>query len=204
MAKTMINTTPTPQKPSSDECGIVATFSDSSLDLLTSIQSQLVDCLGDAIWLTPRRALHSTFMEIVCDVDYKLPRKQLFDDWYNQYNQVVIDRLAQTPAFAITFDQLEVSQKAIIARCSNPEIFNEIRSRLLTRIALPVGTKLPPDITHCSLARFDKSLPLQDVIDMTHKIEVSVTQHVTSFKLLKDLGPPTFQPKLLHKYTLKR
>ena len=48
----MTKTIETPQTPSEDEYGIVATFSDKSLEQLSFIQGQLHDLLANTIWLT--------------------------------------------------------------------------------------------------------------------------------------------------------
>lgn len=199
----MSSTVVTPQTPSLDEYGIVATFSEQSLDDLSTIQSQLSKHFGGAIWLTPRSALHVTLMEIICDKEYNAPRRQLFEAWYGQYNHIVTETLAELQSFNITFSQLEVSQRAIIVRLTDSHVFNDIRSRLLNRIKLPKGTKLPPDITHCSLARYNDELELDSVIGKTSTTKVNITQRISSFKLLKGLGPPTFQPKVIQTYELR-
>lgn len=199
----MTNTIETPQTPSHDEYGIFATFSEQSLDQLVEIQDQLSECLGDAIWLTPRRALHSTLMEVICDKDYGVPRKQLFDTWHAEHGDAVAKTFAELPPFDITFTELEISQRAIIVRLRDSEAFNDIRSRLLSRIVLPDGTKLPPDITHCSLARYTSSVNLEEIVDKTHAIRVDFTEHISSFKLLKDLGPPAFRPQTIQEYGLQ-
>ena len=199
MAETIVS----PRTPSQDEYGIVATFSESSLDALSIIQDSLTEHLGDSIWLTPRRALHCTLMEIICDRDYgNVPRKQIFDDWYKNYNQTVLETLAEIPLFDISFIKLEVSQRAIIARLTNSQVFNDIRAEILSRIRLPEGTKLPPDITHVSLARFNKSVDLVKVIDKTKDIKVNFSENLSNFQLLKDLGSPRFEPRLIQNYPL--
>lgn len=199
----MTQTIETLQTPAQDEYAIVATFSKQSLDVLTHIQSQISERLGDAVWLTPRAALHSTLMEIICDRDYgTVSRKEIFTSWYEEYNQTVSEILASLSPFEITFSELEVSQRAIIARLDNSDVFNDIRSQLLASIKLPNGTKMPPDITHCSLARFTKSVDLEDVQSKTSNIDVNFTENISYFQLLKDLGPPTFEPKLIQDYPL--
>jgi hypothetical protein len=193
----------TPQTASLDECGIVATFTKQSLDQLTIIQDQLSSCLGDTIWITPRRALHSTLMEVICDREYTISRKELFAKWYTQYSQIVLETLADVPSFDLIFSELEFSPRAIIVRSASSEIFNNIRSKVLSRIKLPEGTKIPPDITHCSLARYSSGLDLAEVLDRTKTIKVNTTEHISSFSLHKDLGPPIFEPKLLQRYELR-
>jgi hypothetical protein len=198
----MTCTIETIQTPSEDECGIVATFSEQSLDQLTAIQAKLSERLGDSIWLTPRRALHSTLMEIICDREYSVPRQVLFADCYKQYSRSVSEILAELPAFEITLNEIEVSARAIIVRSKNSDLFNTIRSKILSRTVLPDGTKMPPNITHCTLARFNRSVDLEMVIREIQHMQCDFTEHIVGFKLLKDLGPPTFEPKIIQEYSL--
>lgn len=199
----MTKTIPTPQTLSEDEYGIVATFSNKSLDSLSAIQAQLHDILGDAVWFTPQRALHSTLMEIICDTDYKsASRQQLLTDWYERYNQIVTEAIAKLEPFEVTFDQLEVHPRAIIVRSSDSRSFDAIRSKLLSKINLPTGTKQPPDIIHCSLARYNKVLNVENIIEQTKMININFTERISNFKLLKDLGPPSFDPKMVQMYKI--
>ena len=199
----MTQTVETIQTPSDDECGIVATFSEHSLNSLTEIQDRLSDYLGDAIWLTPRRALHSTLMEILCDIKYPVSRHELFAKWYAQYGQSVSEILSEIPTFEISFSEIEVSERAIIIRSATSDSFNSIRAQLLSKIDLPEGTKLPPDIVHCTLARYSRSLDLENVIATAQHLQCNFTEYITAFKLLKDLGPPSFEPKTIQEYNLR-
>jgi hypothetical protein len=199
----MTETIPTLQTPSYDECGIVATFSEESLANLSALQKQLGTILGDSIWLTPTQALHGTLMEIICDIDYRdVSRKDLFSDWHERYNQMVIETLAEFSPFEITFSELEISPRAIIIKSADSAIFNNIRAKLLSRINLPNGTKQPPDITHCTIARYNDALNLDEVTERTNMLGVNFSERIADFKLLRDLGPPSFEPKMLEKYEL--
>ena len=197
----MTKTIETIHTPSDDECGIVATFSEQSLNSLTEIQDKLSESFGDAIWLTPRRALHSTLMEIICDIEYPAPRYELFARWNAQYGQSVSEILSEIAIFEISFSEIEVSERAIIVRSATSDNFNGIRSKLLSKIDLPKGTKLPPDITHCTLARYNRSLDLEKVIARTQHLRCDFTEPIAAFKLLKDLGPPSFDPKTIQEYS---
>lgn len=199
----MTYTVETIQKPSEDECGIVATFSDQSLSQLTSIQDQLIESLGDAIWITPPKALHSTLIEIICDMDYPTSRNELFTTWYKQYNHKVDKKVADLPSFNITFSEIEVSARAVIVKSATSEAFNSIRSEILSKMELPTGTKQPPDITHCTLARFSRILSIEEVTKLTQNIPCDITEMISSLKLMKDLGPPSFEPKTIQVYNLQ-
>ena len=199
----MSETILTLQTPSEHEYAIVAQFSESSIEHLASIQEQLSALLGDSIWLTPRQALHSTLMEIICDRQYEgLSREQHFLNWFEQYDQPTGEVFADIAPFDITFNQLEVSSRAIIVRTVDSQPLNDIRAKLLSQVELPVGTKLPPDITHCSLARFNKVLDVEEVKGLVGTIAVDFTEHISDFKLLSDLGPPRFDPQTIQTYKL--
>jgi hypothetical protein len=199
MSETII----TPQTPSEHEYAIVARFSKALLEQLALVQEQLRNVLGDTIWLTPRNALHSTLMEIICDREYEdLSRERHFLNWFKQYDQKASEIIASIKPFDIRFTDLEISQRAIIVKASNSKKFNITRASLLSNIDLPRGTKQPPDITHCTLARFNEVLNVESVIGQTKTIAVDFTERVNNFKLLKDLGPPSFDPKTIQTYQL--
>jgi hypothetical protein len=199
MAETIV----TPLIPSEHEYAIVATFSEQTLDSLMAIQAALTDLLGDAIWLTPPQALHSTLIEIICDTDYYgSSRQKLFEEWHEQYNQQTAATIADLSPCSITFTELEVSPRAVIVKTARSGSFNDFRAKLLSNIALPQGTKTPPDITHCSLARFNESLDFDILIELTGAIKVGIPEHISRFMLLKDLGPPSFTPKVIETYDM--
>lgn len=194
-----------PQIHSEDEHAIVVLLSSDSVQQAASIQNQLVQIFGDAVWLQQPSGLHSTLMEIICDADYKdMPRLEHFKQWYKNYNQTVKDILADIPPFTIHFDELFVSQRAIIMKASNTRAYNDTRKKLLSKISLPAGTKVPPEITHSTLARFNKTIQLEDVIRKVSNIRVDFIEPVTEFSLVKDLGPPDFNGTPLEVYPLKR
>lgn len=194
----------TPYVHSGDEHALVAQFDKRTESSIAQIQQQLVQLFGDALWLQRPPALHSTLMEIICNADYQgLTRKQYFTQWYESYNEIVKETLAATMPFDIRFSQLYVSERAIIIKTADSTPFNMIRKRLLAVTALPDGTKMPPEITHCSLARFNRRLDLEEVRRKTSTIPVDVTVHVASFSLVKDLGPPDFNGEPMEIYPLQ-
>jgi hypothetical protein len=195
-------TTVSPLVHSPDEHSIAAVLSRESIEKVVAIQRQLKTMLGDAIWLTPANALHMTLMEIICDTEYKeLPRKQHFMNWYERYNDTVKEIIAHFPSTSIIFNQLHVSPAAIILKAESPQPFNDIRDALLVRTVLPAQTKLPPDIAHCTIARFNKAVDLNAARERASAIAVDFDEHIREFKLMKDLGPD-FNPSIIEAYGL--
>lgn len=198
----MSNTIISPLIHSPDEFAIVAMLSGEPRQKITAIQDQIKALLGDAIWLTPPNALHSTLMEIICDTKYEdLPRREHFEEWRHHYNETVRKVLAQIPPFDITFNELHASTRAIILKASDTTAFNAIRASLLERITLPTQTKMPPDITHCSIARYNQEIDLDSVCEQIEAMQVDSTLHVDRFMLMTDLGPD-FHPSVVDTYGL--
>lgn len=198
----MQNTVVSPLVHSPDEHSIVAMLEGVVAQSVIAIQIQLEALLGDAIWLTPPNALHMTLMEIICDTQYTgMSRGEHFLQWYEQYNHAARETIAQFGPFDVTLSELHASKGAIILKAAASEPFNAVRAKLLENTVLPAETKTPPDITHCSIARYNQAIDLDSVRERTRDIAVNLTIHVTEFKLMKDLGPD-FHPKPLEVYRL--
>lgn len=193
-----------PFEYSPDEYNIVVRPSEESLDKIAKLQNQLKSLLGDTIWLMKPNALHITVMEIICHADYKdQNRKELFEEWYKQYNAITKDFLASCEPITLHFSELVVSPGAIIIKTKQSDELNDIRAKLLSHIELPAGTKIPPDITHCSIARYSQSINLEQAQHMTKNLGIDFSEQVIQFKLMNDLVPPEFSPKLIETYDLK-
>ena len=198
-----MHTIATPRTHSENEHAIVALLSGECLRQATALQRQLKNLFGDCLWLQEPPSLHITLMEIICDADYGgQSRRELFRQWHAQYGEVTKKLLARVPPFDLVFDQLLVSQRAIIIKTRHSDELNKIRALLLANIQLPHGTKNPPDITHATLARFNQPLDLAHVNQQVARLGIATTQHVAEFSLVKDLGPPTFNGTPLERYRL--
>lgn len=196
-------TIPSPLVHSKDEHNIAILLSKAATQYVAALQEKLVQTFGDAIWLQQPPALHVTVMEIICDAEYRdKTRAEHFAQWYQKYNRIVHEVLSTCPPFDIMFDQLIVSQGAIIIKASDTSALNAIRVRLLERISLPEGTKQPPGITHCTLARYTRPINLDDATRLTGDTKVKLIEHVDHFSLIKDLGPPDFNGMPLDNYSL--
>lgn len=195
----------TPPVHSPDEHSIVRLFSAQSAEQAVVMQTHLKELFGDAIWLQKPPSLHITLMEIICDTEYiDKTREQYFQDWYASYNETVKEVLGSIEPFDLHFTELLVSQRAIIIKSADSKVLNDIRKALMERTQLPSGTKVPPDITHSTLARFNKPIDLEEARRLTAEISVNIAEHVTEFSLVRDLGPPDFNGTPMQAYTLKR
>lgn len=199
-----METIATPKVLSESEHSIVSLLQGQCHEQAVAIQAQLKQLFGGTIWLQEPPALHITLMEIICDTDYgDRSRQRLFEQWYDQYNLAAREVLSTFAPFDVVFDELLVSQRAIIIKTKQSEELNKIRAALLSKIELPEGTKTPPDITHSTLARFSAPVNLELARAKVKDIPVEATQHITEFVLAKDLGPPIFNGVPMERYSLE-
>ena len=199
----MPTTVVSPLVYSEDEYNLAALLSPSAVQKVGVIQEQLQKLLGDAIWLTPTNCLHITLMEVICDTEYKdFSRAQYFNEWYEKYNEQVRRTIAGLSPYDATFNEIRISQGAIIIKAPDPKPFNDIRDKLLSEIELPQGTKIPPNIAHCTIARFNKVVDLDDMQLKARELTIDLTERIAAFSLVKDLVPPDFSPKIVEKYEL--
>jgi len=193
----------TPRIHSPDEYNIAAMPGSESIQRIVAIQNKLKSLLGNAIWLTPPNTLHSTLMEITCKAEYTgLTRKEHFMHWYERYNDKARETIAQFPPIDAHFNELYVSPEAIILQAADPAPFNNIRESLLKNTVLPEQTKTPPTIAHCTIARYNDKISLDEAREKVSEIAADLTVHISEFKLMKDLGPD-FHPVHLETYTLR-
>lgn len=189
-----------PFEYSPDEYNIVAMPSGEALEKIIQLQN----ILGDAIWLMQPSCLHITVMEIICHTDYgDKSRRELFEQWRLQCDDIVREVLAEQPQLTLHFSELIVSPGAIIIKTAESQQLNDIRAKLLSRTKLPDGTKIPPDITHCSIARYGKSIDLEQAQYATRELSIDLGLPVKQFKLMNDLVPPDFNPNCVETYELK-
>lgn len=169
------------------------------------LQQQLVAVFNDAIWLQEPPSIHSTLMEIISDAQYTgMTRQQHFDTWYNAHNTTVKQIIATIEPFTVHFTELFISPWAIIIKAPNTDPFNSIRKLLVANAAAPKETKIPPDITHSTMARFAKPLDLAKAQQAVKNLIVDITVDVQNFSLVPNLGPPHFNGTPLQTYPLKR
>lgn len=198
----MTKTTVSPLIHSPEEHSIVAMPDDETIERIVAIQHQLKSLLGDVIWLTPPHTLHITLMEVICNAEYQgLSREEHFTNWYERYNQKTKETITQFQPFEITFNELYASPAAFILKASDSDYLNTIRTRLLAIATLPAQTKLPPTITHFTIARYNEEVNLEEVRTQTNVISVDFKTSIDAFKLMTDLGPD-FRPKVEETYRL--
>lgn len=182
--------------------GYVAMLSVGSQQKITELLEKLKNEIGDGLWVMPANALHITLCEIIQTKQYGEDSQLLFSRHANEYENVPSKIISGVEPITVTFDEIFVSQMAIIVKGKDDGSFNNIRKQLVGSIPLPDGTPPPPTIIHSSIARFTKELPLSMVEDIASRHAIHFQETVAEFQLLQNVVTPLLQYNTVRKYPL--
>ena len=142
---------------------LVSLLSESAKHQVSQLLNELSKELGGSVWVMPNNALHVTLCEIIQAKDYSEDKQELYDRHSSEYENITYEILTTFKPIDVTFDTIEVSPQAIIIKGTDDGSFEKIRKELVDRLPLPSETKMPPNIIHCSIGRFTKKVPLNQV-----------------------------------------
>lgn len=169
---------------------LLALPSENFKNRISALLSELTTALPGVIWPMPPEQLHITLCEIIQPKDYSQDKESLFKQHQDQYQNIPAEILSKTPMFTVTFDTIEVSPQAIIIKASDSSAFNAIRAQLVSAVPFPEETRMPPDITHCSIARYLKEVEQDTVQQIVSKHNLAIEEEITEFKLVKTISLP--------------
>lgn len=169
---------------------------------VNALLAGLTAALPGAIWPMPPEQLHITLCEIIQPKSYSQDKEALFNLHRKQYDEAPAEILATVPKFSVMFDTIEASPQAIILKASDSTRFNSIRARLVAAMPFPGETRTPPDITHCSIARYLKEVDLEKVQRIVATHSLTIKEEITEFQLVRTTVPPLQEYKTLKTFPL--
>jgi len=199
MANTEINNTIGITEPDND-CIAVALLSETGQQQIASLLKKLSERLNDIIWAMPTAALHITLCEIIQPKPYDEDKATLLKNF--PHYETVLQEALTMPPIPVTFDTVEVSPQAIIVRGRDDGTFNRVREELIEKLPLPTETKLPPDIIHCTIARYTKQVDLEKVKAVVAGVNINFIETISEFQLLRQTAPHLLNYQIARRYTL--
>lgn len=100
------------------------------------------------------------------------------------------------------FNEIRVTPSTIILTGADNGEFQRIRAHYLDSVELLPGTKLPPTIIHCSVARFTKPIALSHVEQVVSNLSVDFVETVNRFRLVRTRREPMLEYEVLDEYLL--
>jgi hypothetical protein len=187
-----------------DAYALVALFSPEAKKVIADILAKLQKEIGDGLWPMPVDALHITLCEIVEPKPYSQNRQDLFDAHATDYLDKPALSISNFGPVTVNFNKVEANNKAIIIRGEDNGSLNAIRRRLVESLPLPVETKNPPDIIHCSIARFTQNLDFDQIQQIVAGYSLDFTETIKEFLLVNSLVQPLLDYRTMRIYPLVR
>lgn len=181
-----------------------ANFSDENAKKLRTLIQEIKEAFGDAVFCMPEESLHITLLDWVAPlVDYNGQDKaELFANLRDEYDKAMSEVLSSIKPITLHFDEIKVSPSTIYVTGHDDGEFKNIRQRFIEKVELLPGTKPPPQIIHCSLARFTKPIGLGSVNSFLAGKSLDLTQTVADFRLIRTEREPMLEFEILKRYGL--
>jgi hypothetical protein len=187
-----------------DAYALVAIFSPEAKKVIGELLAKLQKEIGDGLWPMPVDALHITLCEIVEPKPYSQNRQDLFEAHAADYLDKPALAISNIGPVTVNFNKVEASNKAIIIRGEDDGSLNAIRHRLVESMPLPDETKNPPDIIHCSIARFTQNLDFDQIQQIVARHSLDFTEIIKEFLLVNSLVQPLLDYRTMRIYSLIR
>lgn len=180
-----------------------AALSSINQEKIAVITDKLKNHFGDLIIEQPGSALHITLMDWVAPlVTYNEDHDTLFEKVFPESDRVLSGQLEDISPFTIHFDTIKVSNAAIFIQGNDNGQMQSIRDDFIAEATLLPGTKQPPKIVHCSIARFDRSVNVAPIKKYIESLSVDFEQQVDSFRLVHEIEMPMFKYDIIKDYIL--
>lgn len=180
-----------------------AIFDHASKQIIADVQDALGKEFGDSIWLTPIDSLHITLLDWIAPlVDYGEDKSKLFRDHFDQYDAALQTSLLDIKPIFLQFDTVKATPGAVIIAASDNTVLDSIRQHTIDQVTLLEGTKQPPKITHSTIARYNKSFPLEQIICFLEDYSINFTYNVDHFRLIREDIAPQLQYEVLKEYPI--
>jgi hypothetical protein len=166
---------------------INAPVSDATAAVIAKIQNQLMQAFPEAVWSIPRPGLHISLMCWVNPLhSYQPDNEQYFQSIQAEYLAIFEDIIKNQAPIPITFHTIEAFPAAVIIKGHDDGSCQRIRDEFMQRVQLPAGTKPFPTIIHSTIARFQKSIELDDVKQVVSRQSIAASETIKEFRLAKE------------------
>ncbi len=178
-------------------------FSQQAKKKLQKVQKIIADKFGDAVWIAPIDSLHITLMDWLAPfVEYGKDKEEIFKEIFSEYDNAITECFVGKGVIDVVFNEIKVTDSAIIIIGEDGGIFNDIRGKFLDKIELIGETKKPPKSVHSTICRFNKELPVIEIEEMLRRINMEFQEKVEGFKLIRAQRSPMLNFSIVKNYEL--
>jgi hypothetical protein len=138
----------------------------------------------DLLWRTPSDVLHATLFEpVMLYRGYDANKDEWFADNKAHIISALGEILTSVPPIEVRFNQIEVSQNAVIIKGTDNGTFNKVRKLIESAGIIMPGSRIPPDIIHSSIFRYTRPYDLDEVHKAFDGLDTDFTMTVSEFCL---------------------
>jgi len=139
---------------------------------------------ADLLWRTPSDVLHSTLFEVAMLYrDYDNDKDAWFNENKERITSTLREILAPVKPVQVRFNEIEVSQSAVIIKGTDDGTFERIRKQVGYAGIIMPGSRTPPDIIHSSIFRYLHQYDLYAVEQAAKDLTIDFTMTVREFCL---------------------
>lgn len=180
-------------------------FSKDNQKKIVGIIKDIKDTFGNVILDQPAEALHVTLMDWIAPlVEYDRDRDVLFKEGFPQYDKTFSELTDKSAPFTVIFDTIKVSPAAIYIQGYDAGQFKSLRDAFMAETTLVSGTKQPPKIIHCTIARFGAEVEMGEIERHVETISIHLEQNVDGYRLVHETETPMLAFEVLKRYQLLR
>lgn len=173
------------------------------LEAVHKVQQALQESFPDSFLVAPDSALHITLMDWIAPlVSYEEDKDELFERNFASYDATLDGVVKNQKPITVRFNQVWLSPDAVFVVGQDNGSYSRIRSEFLDQEKLIPGTKLPPQIIHSTIARFTKTVSMDEVRKVLSENPVDFTQEIDHFRLIKESRIPMLEFEEVKRYEL--
>ncbi len=179
-------------------------FSSENNDKVMSLAGDISAKFPDVFYPTPSDGLHVTLLDWIAPlISYEGANKvELFDSIHEKYDSALEKILQKYEPINVNFNKIIVTPTTIIITGEDNGSIQKIRQEFVESIELLPGTKMPPQIIHCSLGRFIKEVPVTEIQNFINQKSINFIEIIQEFRLVNTHREPMLEFDVLKTYNL--
>jgi hypothetical protein len=174
-----------------------------TIQQITELQDQIESTGARELHRVPAHSLHMTLLTMFPAIaSVATPDEAL----WSQHNEIWLERIgdvcAATHPFAVEFDSVRATSRAIILRGDECENLKRFRERLVTAVSLPGWKPTPPNIAHVSLFRYACSKLHRETLASVNRYEFVTRTHLKGIAIVQERRYPSLERIFLRRFAL--
>lgn len=178
---------------------LLGDFSEENKQKIATLQHVIRGQFSDVVWETPPSALHITLLVLISSLEGDSDADTSFSTVFPEYHKTISTILRNYPVIEVSFNEIKVTQDAIILVGKDKGEFQNIREAFMKSISL---RPKQPNIIHATIARFTQSYPLDEIDDFLKTQTIRITERIHRFKLPRETKKPMLEFEVRKYYEL--